>query len=177
VKRNGVQIRPARPDDVDAVFDLLATSFDGYRAFSPPDWEPPRPEPDERLSMARAFERPDVWYVVASDANGHAGQCGFVPAHTERWFQGDAIEGLAHFWQLFVRPDMFGTGLADRLHGMALDKIRARGFARARLWTPEGQARARRFYEKRGWYLNGEREDEHGALRIPIVMYVHDLVS
>jgi ribosomal protein S18 acetylase RimI-like enzyme len=174
VEPNGVAIRPATASDVPAIFDLLEVSFAGYSAFAPDGWVPPQPGPDERAMMADAFDRPEVWYVVASDEHGHAGQCGIVQAYTERWMQGEPIDGLAHFWQLFVRPDTFGTGLADRLHAMAIDAIRERGFARARLWTPEGQSRARRFYEKRGWYLNGERQDE-GPFGIPLVMYVKDI--
>jgi GNAT superfamily N-acetyltransferase len=172
---NGVQIRRATAADVPAVFDLLLASFAGYSEFAPEGWTPPEPEPGEPEHMARAFDDPEVWYVVASDERGHAGQCGFNQAYTERWMTGKPIDGLAHFWQLFVRPDAFGTGLADRLHAMALDEIRARGFARARLWTPEGQARARRFYEKRGWRANGERQDESSGFGIPLVMYMRDL--
>jgi GNAT superfamily N-acetyltransferase len=155
--------------------DLLLTAFAGYSAFAPPGWKPPLPDPGELEMLAAKFDDPEVWYVVAEDGGGHAGQCGFNQAYTERWMTGDAIGGLAHFWQLFVRPDLWGSGLAAELHDSALAEIRARGFTRARLWTPEGQARARRFYEKRGWVLNGERQDESNPSGISLVQYVHDL--
>jgi GNAT superfamily N-acetyltransferase len=175
VEPNGVTIRPAVAADVPAIFDLLLASFAGYSDFAPEGWTPPVPEPDEPERMAESFDRAEVWYVVAEDSHGHAGQCGFVQAYTERWMTGEPVEGMAHFWQLFIRPDVWGTGLAGRLHDMALDEIRARGFARARLWTPEGQRRARRFYERRGWALGQERQEADGPLGIPLVMYVHDL--
>jgi hypothetical protein len=38
-----------------------------------------------------------------------------------------------------------------------------------RLFTPEGQLRARRFYEREGWLLFGSAFD--GGLGIPLVEY------
>jgi hypothetical protein len=32
----------------------------------------------------------------------------------------------------------------------------------ARLWTPTGQARARAFYERRGWYATGTEQYNPG---------------
>ena len=45
---------------------------------------------------------------------------------------------------------MVGDGVADELHEAAVD------LGVARLWCLEENHRARRFYEKRGWKLNGE---------------------
>ena len=64
---------------------------------------------------------------------------------------GDPVPGTAHFWQLFVRQDLWGTGLAGDLHDRAVTEMRSRGYTRARLLTPTGQARARAFYKRRGW--------------------------
>ena len=175
MEANGVTVRRALASDVPAVMDLLMASFAGYSEFAPPGWQPPAPADEDPEMMATSFERPETWFVVAKDAAGHAGQCGFVQAYTESRFRGEPIEGLVHFWQLFIRPDLWGTGLADHLHGLALDEIRARGFARARLWTPEGQGRARRFYERRGWVLGSERQEADGPFGIPLVQYVHEL--
>jgi GNAT superfamily N-acetyltransferase len=147
----GVTIRPARSDDAPAVLDLLAQGFDTYRRFAPEGWEPPMPESGSGLAMGELLVHPDIWYEVAEDERGHAGQCGFSPAHERRNMQGARITGMAHFWQLFVREDRWGSGLADELHARALAEMRAQGYERARLGTPAGQARSRAFYEKRGW--------------------------
>lgn len=146
-----VKIRPATAGDAPAVMDLLAQGFETYRRFAPQGWEPPVPETGSGLAMGELLVDPRVWYVVAEDERGHAGQCGFAPAHELRTMQGARIPGMAHLWQLFVREDRWGSGLADELHARALAEMRALGYEHARLGTPVGQARSRAFYEKRGW--------------------------
>jgi hypothetical protein len=60
--------------------------------------------------------------------------------------------------------------LAYRLHGAACEAAAARGYTAMRLFTPAGQARARRFYEREGWTLvDGPYPDEE--LRMDVVEY------
>jgi GNAT superfamily N-acetyltransferase len=146
-----MRIRKGQPSDASAVIGLLKAGFDTYREFAPAGWQPPDPGLEEELATERFLSDSRVWYVVAEDDRGHAGQCGFTPAHTERAMKGDPVPGTAHFWQLFIRPDLWGSGLAGDLHDRAVGEMRARGYSRARLLTPSGQARARAFYERRGW--------------------------
>ena len=56
---------------------------------------------------------------------------------------------------LYVVPERWGSGLADELHDRALELVRELGSARCHLWVLEDNARARRFYERRGWRENG----------------------
>jgi GNAT superfamily N-acetyltransferase len=73
------------------------------------------------------------------------------------------VEGEAGFvavrppWldALYVRPAAWGTGVAARLHDRAVEALREAGVERARLWVLEENRRARRFYERRGWVLDG----------------------
>ena len=65
------------------------------------------------------------------------------------------LPGVAHLANLFVDPAWWGTGLAARLHGRAVAAMRERGYRTGRLFTPEAQARARRFYEREGWRAAG----------------------
>lgn len=61
----------------------------------------------------------------------------------------DWLEGL------YVVPEQWGTGLAGELHDRALEVVRELGSERCHLWVLEDNARARRFYERRGWRENG----------------------
>jgi GNAT superfamily N-acetyltransferase len=64
---------------------------------------------------------------------------------------GPLVAGLAHLWMLFVRPPWWGTGLAGELHALAVAEAGRQGYSTMRLYTPAAHARARAFYERRGW--------------------------
>jgi GNAT superfamily N-acetyltransferase len=55
---------------------------------------------------------------------------------------------------LYVVPEEWGSGVAAELHDAALEVLG--DCPEVRLWTLEQNHRARRFYEGRGWRLNGE---------------------
>jgi GNAT superfamily N-acetyltransferase len=76
-----------------------------------------------------------------------------------------------HLQHLFVLPPWWGQAVADTLHERAVLAMRERDWPRARLFTPEGQARARRFYEKRGWVLAGLAPEPVQGLGIALVEY------
>jgi RimJ/RimL family protein N-acetyltransferase len=62
----------------------------------------------------------------------------------EEWLEG-----------LYVIPERWGTGLAGELHDRAVEVVRELGSERCHLWVLEDNARARRFYERRGWREDG----------------------
>src|SRR5206468_843184 len=55
----------------------------------------------------------------------------------------------------FVLPERWGTGIASRLHDEALASLRNDGFDAAELWVLEANHRARRFYDRHNWQLDG----------------------
>lgn len=153
---------------------MLEAGFSTYREFAP-GWSPPAQDADALLATEWLLDQPETWYVIAEDDAGHAGQCGFHQGHEERMMRGAAIPGLAHFWQLFVRRDLWGSGLAAELHSRAVAEMRARGYDRARLFTPEPQARARAFYEREGWELSERSVEGLGDPPMTMLEYVLDL--
>jgi GNAT superfamily N-acetyltransferase len=123
-----------------------------YREFAGPDW--PGFAYEDELAHARAdLEDPDMWCLIAEDG-GHAGQVVIIPAAKS----GRPVDDprLAHLRNLFLRRDLWGSGIAKQLHDAALEEARRRGFTEIRLFAAAGQARARRFYEREGWVLHGE---------------------
>jgi GNAT superfamily N-acetyltransferase len=58
---------------------------------------------------------------------------------------------------LFVLPCAWGSGVADQLHDAAVQRLRGWDCGRCRLSVLEENHRARRFYERRGWRLDGRR--------------------
>jgi GNAT superfamily N-acetyltransferase len=149
--------RVALADDARSIGEVAAEGFETYRGFAPAGWSPPSTEHEiERLRELLAYD--DVWYLVAEVDGVVVGHVGFMPAARSHLPLADP--SLAHFRQLFVSPTHWGTGLAARLHAAALDEATARGYAAMRLFTPAGQARARRFYEREGWTLSAEPEHD-----------------
>jgi GNAT superfamily N-acetyltransferase len=145
--------RPANLADVAVLAETQHQGFEGYRAFAPRGWTPPGPEV-EADGIRERLSEPGTWCVIAHEDEAVAGHVGFVPAR-ERHGDRALIPGLAHVWALFVREPYWGSGLARRLHAMAVDEARIRGYRAMRLYTPAGQARARAFYEREGWTTDG----------------------
>jgi GNAT superfamily N-acetyltransferase len=144
----------------------MVEGFETYRAFAP---DVLRPSPEEIAQILEArLETPPVWCELAEHRADVAGYVALLPAADSRRPVEDP--GLAHFWMLFVRAPWWGTGLAHRLHRAACEAAAARGYTAMRLFTPAGQARARRFYEREGWTLaDGPYPDEE--LRMDVVEY------
>jgi GNAT superfamily N-acetyltransferase len=159
--------RRAAADDARSMGAVAAEGFETYRDFAPAGWSPPSTE-GEIARLRELLGDDDVWYLVAEVDGDLLGHVGFMPA--ARSHRPSADPSLAHFRQLFVRPTHWGTGLATRLHAAALDEAVARRFAAMRLFTPAGQARARRFYEREGWTLAGEPEHD-GHIGFDIAEY------
>jgi GNAT superfamily N-acetyltransferase len=145
-------IRPAEPADAEALIETVVAAFEGFRAFAPPAWDPP----DEASQLPRLREeiaREDALTLMAEGA-GHV--------HVVPEDDGELLR-LRH---LFVRPAFWGTGLAVELHDRAVGFIAGRT---TRLFTPAPHSRARRFYEREGWTLHAESQDEHFSM--PLAEY------
>jgi GNAT superfamily N-acetyltransferase len=142
--------RPATPGDAGAIAALAVGSIRAYTWFAPEGWTGPGEAAEQELAeyLARLIGT-SAWGFVAEDGDGLAGVVTLLPAAEAR--VRDPDPSLVHLWQLFVAEPHWGSGVAVRLHADALTSSVARGFGSARLFTPAGQARARRFYEREGW--------------------------
>ena len=169
-----LRLRPATALDADELAATVAEGFESYRAFAPEGWSPP-----DRLELALGIAvrmRGDdqrAW-VAVDDRDRVAGQVAYLPATRSRHPSDDPR--LAHLAQLFVRRAHWGTGLAARLLAVAVDDARERGFTAIRLFTPAGQARARRFYEREGWTVIDEPVLER-QLGLELVAYRRALLT
>jgi predicted N-acetyltransferase YhbS len=143
-----VAYRAATADDVDALAQMVVDGVEDYPSFAPAGWTPPSAGHEaERLRELLPDER--VWCLVAEFEGELVGQVTVLPASISA--RPTDEPGLAHLANLFVRRDHWGTDIARRLTTAAVDEARERGYASMRLFVAEGQARARRFYEREGW--------------------------
>jgi GNAT superfamily N-acetyltransferase len=166
------EFRRAVAADAERMLAVTTEGFATYRSFAPESWSPPSAA-EELERLQRLLPDPDVWYLVAEDDGALVGHVGFLPSARSQ--SGSDHPLLAHFRQLFVRIDHWGTGLAARLHAAALAEARARGFTVMRLFTPAAQARARRFYEREGWMV--AESDTSGLNGLEIVEYRRSLLQ
>jgi GNAT superfamily N-acetyltransferase len=81
--------------------------------------------------------------------------------------------------QLYVSAHHRGEGVADMLMADAERQIKDAGHSSAWLAVVARNARARRFYERRGWSDSGVFEyaaaGEYGPIPVPSHRYVKDL--
>jgi GNAT superfamily N-acetyltransferase len=155
-------LRPAAPADVDAIADVWHLGWlDGHLGHVPESLLPHR-----RLVHFRERVPPRIpQTTVATIASSVVG---FVSV------KDDEVE------QIYVAKGARGGGVARALLRRAEQVIAAR-FDRAWLAVVDGNARARRFYEKSGWRDGGafdyEAEIPGGSLPVPCRRYEKDLAG
>jgi GNAT superfamily N-acetyltransferase len=148
-----------RPEvaDAETLTAIVQRGFEGYRAFAPATWDPP----DEMALIERNREE-----LARDDVFALAGYVDGVPVGHSRVVPIPEDPTDVRLRYLFVDAPYWGTGLARALHDAAVEWI---GDRSARLFTPEGQARARRFYQREGWRLHAEGVDAHFGM--PLAEY------
>ena len=152
-----VTLRRARTHDAPEIAEIWFHGWqDGHLGFVPQELVDVRTEASFRT---RASERiPDT--TVATVAGAVAGFVIVV---------GDEVE------QVYVSAAHRGTGIADVLMSEAERQVRANGHGKAWLAVVAGNARARRFYERRGWRDEGPFEyaavTERGPITVPCRRY------
>lgn len=166
----GFRLRDGTRQDLSAIADTLTQGFESYRRWAPNGWKPPE-RTAMLLGLLHRFQQDGSWCVIAFDGDEPAGHVTVRPEHDA---DGAHDADLAQLTHLFVREHLWGSGLADELHALAVEGMRERGFRSACLWTPDGQRRARAFYERRGWQASGVRDPDN-ELELELLEYVLEL--
>jgi GNAT superfamily N-acetyltransferase len=152
-----ITLRRAVPEDAAAVAEIWHLGWrDGHLGNVPEELTTVRGEDSFRTRAARRIGDTTV-AVVGGEVAGFT------------MVVGDEVE------QVYVAAGHRGTGVADALLDDAERQVRAAGHTTAWLAVVAGNARARRFYERRGWVDAGlftyAAASDRGPIRVPSHRY------
>jgi ribosomal protein S18 acetylase RimI-like enzyme len=140
-----IEYRLARPDESEAISELLLESFGLYEAeYTPGAFAYTTPDTDVVRSR---FDEGPVW--VAMDGNTMIGTVSGLP-EPDRFY----VRSMA------VRPDAQGRGIGQRLLEPIEAFAREGGFERMYLYTTHVLPGAKRLYERNGFYVLRETPPE-----------------
>jgi RimJ/RimL family protein N-acetyltransferase len=167
-----VLIREATPDDAEAIAQVSVESWRAaYGGLMPAEFLDGLSVPEEAAGWGRRLSQPDPRGRHTSVAIDGGRVVGFVTSGPDPH---DPIVGLVFL--MYVRPDLWGSGAGDALMAASLRSLQDIGFQEAALWVLEANLRARRFYERSGWTLEGShRFDDYGGTLLPAVRYRRDV--
>lgn len=133
-----IEYRLARPDESEAISELLLESFGLFEAeYTPGAFEYTTPSTDV---VRGRFDEGPVW--VAMDGDTMIGTVSGMP-EPERFY----VRSMA------VRPDAQGHGIGQRLLEPLESYARENGFERMYLYTTHVLPGAKRLYEKNGFHV------------------------
>jgi ribosomal protein S18 acetylase RimI-like enzyme len=145
-------VRHARPKDAEAIARVHVRTWQAaYAHVFPP----------ERLAELSVADRAEGWrahlkaremavFVAEREPDGVVG---FGNGGASR-----DVDGEGELYGLYVLPEAWDTGAGRALLEAVEDALRAQSYEEATLWVLEDNPRARRFYERQGWTLDGARE-------------------
>ena len=142
----GIRIRPARPEDHDAIVACVDAAYQGYIADI---GEKPAPMLDDYAALIRAEA-----VTVALEGDELVGLI-VMWARRDHWF----VDNVA------VWPGLQGKGIGSILLAHADHLARSAGFDEIRLYTNEAMTANTTYYEHRG-YVETHRSVEDGYTRI-----------
>ncbi len=143
-------VRVATSDDARTIAEIHVASWqEGYRG-QLPDGFLKSLSIDARQARWAQSLRDGAGVLLAEQAGEAVGFVMFGPSRDD-----DAPTNCAEIWALYVHPSAWSTGVGRKLHDGALAALAAEGSTAAALWVLHSNDRARRFYARLGWHLDG----------------------
>jgi ribosomal protein S18 acetylase RimI-like enzyme len=167
-----VTIREAELADAAAIAGVHVASWRwAYRGHLPDETLDALDPAARERQWRSAISGPSTSVLVAIDRGAVVGFATVGPTDDD-----DADPGTAQLFAIYLVPEAAGRGIGSVLLGRAEELMRAAGSARATLWVLETNARARAFYERRGWAWDGTRSSHQvQCSNLPIVRYARAL--
>jgi ribosomal protein S18 acetylase RimI-like enzyme len=158
-KLAAVTVRPAEVDDAEAIAGLHVRGWQqGYDGIVPTDVLVRLDPAAWAQRRRRAILSGRSTLLVAAEV-GSGVVAGFTEAGPARrgqdWNDLDPVEG--EVYAIYVDPPYWGAGAGRALMDATVSALAAAGRPTVRLWVLDANSRARRFYERYGFVVDGER--------------------
>jgi GNAT superfamily N-acetyltransferase len=147
-------IRPAAPDDALAVARVHVRAWQvAYRGLIAQSYlDSLKPEIwAAKYALHRAGPGSPTT-LVAVDGETVCGIAMFGP------YRGEELPNDGELLAIYVDPEYWHTGVGRQLIVATREGLRRAGFTEAALWVLDENSRARRFYERDRWALDGGRQ-------------------
>jgi len=166
-KDRRVSLRRALPADAETVGRIHVESWNvAYRGIMPDDVIA-RTDLACRTKFWADRIADQAWPVFLIEEDGTAvAFCQMIPTRDPD----DDPARVGHITSLHVLPDLRGHGYGRALMDHVLEEFHRRGFVEVTLWVLEENREARRFYEKRGFHLDGGTR-RYPRTQVPEVRY------
>ncbi|MGH3715848.1 MAG: GNAT family N-acetyltransferase [Micromonosporaceae bacterium] len=112
---------------------------------------------DPDYAHVRGFVAVNGGAVDGDDIVGFVNYGPYRSSHERGWAAVDP-NGGGEVYALYVHPDHWGAGVGGTLLDAAVTDLRETGETPVRIWTLVGNDRALRFYQARGFALDGTRQ-------------------
>jgi GNAT superfamily N-acetyltransferase len=154
-----VSVRPARPDDAEAVARVQVVTWrTAYREVLPAavldDWDEDAAAQSWRAAVTTP-PTPGHGVLVAVERDEVVGFAAYGPAELDPGEAPDPAGPTTEIATLLVEPRWGRRGHGSRLLAAVADLARATGAGRLQVWLPETDQVSARFFESAGWAPHG----------------------
>jgi GNAT superfamily N-acetyltransferase len=150
-------IRPATAADALAIARVQVESWEGvYRGLMPDALIGSFTVENRTEQWERFFASPGARTAFVAEHDGVVGMASAGPA------RGDDVSPtlVGEVYAVYVLPGHWNHGHGRDLMEAATAGLAGQGFSEAILWVLKGNDRARHFYERAGWHLDGHTQVE-----------------
>ncbi len=160
-------IRKATIDDAYALAKILSESWAcAYKRIIPADELARQCDLSNNVSRFREMlEAPRGEFYIALDGNTPCGEFMFCRSRDKD------LQSYAEIVSIYTLERYWGSGLGCAMMKTALNKIREFNFSNVLLWVFKENTRARKFYEKFGFALDGTEKNSHFTNKAVEVRY------